>query len=52
MFTVTSVTPLTQMFSFLSLQSTWFSLGITVESLCCLGIIHGPLLFCGLFHLI
>ncbi|XP_054047472.1 uncharacterized protein LOC128905414 isoform X1 [Rissa tridactyla] len=32
----------------LQIQSTRFSLGIAVKSLCCLGIIHGALLFCGL----
>lgn len=51
-FTVTRVTSLTQMLSFLSLLSTRFSLGITVKSLCCLSIVHGPVLFCGLSHLI
>lgn len=51
-FTVTRVTPLTQIFPFLSLQSTRFSLGISLKSLCCLSIIHGPVLFCGLSYLI
>lgn len=51
-FTIPGVTPLTQMFSFLSLQATRFSLGLSVKSLCCLSIIHGPVLFCGLFYLI